>query len=54
MDGSDNDGINIVLIAGTLAFALLICAMIGGLVWLYGRQSGRRVKERQATKKQGE
>ena len=47
MDGSENDGINIVLIAGFLVFALVICGLIGGAVWLYGRQSARRVKERQ-------
>jgi hypothetical protein len=46
MDGSENDGVNIVLIAGFLVFALVVCGFIGGAVWLYARMSARRVKER--------
>jgi hypothetical protein len=42
--GSENDGINIVLIAGALFVVVLICALVGGAVWLYSRQSARRRK----------
>jgi hypothetical protein len=45
MDGSENDGINIVLIAGFIVFVLLICGFIGGAVWLYKRRNARRIKE---------
>jgi hypothetical protein len=47
MDGTENDGVNIVLIAGVIVFAFAICILVGLVVWLYGRQSARRVKERQ-------
>ena len=47
MDGSQNDGVNLVLIAGLLVFALVVCGLIGGAVWLYGRQSARRIQQRQ-------
>lgn len=40
MDGSENDGINIVLVGGFL----FIIALIIGAVWLYRHQSLRRRK----------
>jgi hypothetical protein len=49
MDGSENDGINIVLIVGFLLFVLVIVALIVGAVWIYGRQSARRAKERKGS-----
>ncbi len=48
--GSENDGVNVVLIGGLVLFAILICVLIGGAIWLYGRQSARRMKERQGVK----
>jgi TM2 domain-containing membrane protein YozV len=50
MDGSEKDGVNIVLIAAFLVFALVICGLIGAVVWLYGRQSARRVQQQREKK----
>jgi hypothetical protein len=47
MDGSENDGVNIVLIAGFLEFAVMICGLIYGAVRSYRSYSARRLKERQ-------
>jgi uncharacterized membrane protein len=47
MDGSENDGINIVLIAGFLVFVLVICGIIGGAVWLYRSRKARQIRKRQ-------
>jgi hypothetical protein len=40
--GSENDGINLVLIAGALFVVLLVCGFIGSVVWMYSRQSAKR------------
>jgi flagellar basal body-associated protein FliL len=53
MDGSENDGINIVLIAGFLVLVLVICGIIGGAVWMYRRQREQRGKERQEQDSKG-
>jgi heme/copper-type cytochrome/quinol oxidase subunit 2 len=47
MDGSENDGINIVLIAGFLVFLVVICGIIGGAIWLYRSRKARHIEEPQ-------
>ncbi len=39
---------------GFLGFAVILCGLIAAAVWLYGRQSARRMKDHEAGKNPGE